>query len=273
MSTTLSKQATLIPQEQARLEHLEQEIEAGIKTFLTVGNALAEVRESRLYRSRYETFESYCSCRWSLSRSRAYQMIEAAEVVSTIVDTGAPAPTNEGQARALAAAPPEERADVMTAVAEKGKPTAAAITEEIEARAEPTTERNMISVEDIFPDPQEREDILAFGDASEDEFEEALATSEAQGDLSRANVRANLRPPPPPAGARRKSLPGQIRRTTYDLRLALNRVEKLVDDDRFERIKGDGDTGNLRAQLARSVLLYNRVRSGADIVNASAGIQ
>lgn len=62
-----------------------------------------EIRDSRLYREHYSTFEEYCRERWGWSRGRAYQHIEAADtaaIVSTNVDI--PAPTNEGQARELA---------------------------------------------------------------------------------------------------------------------------------------------------------------------------
>lgn len=119
--------------ERERLAALEETIDQGMTTFIAVGTALAEVRDGQLYREQYGTFEIYCSCRHSLSRRRAYQMIEAAEVVCTI-GTHADLITNERQARALAAAPPEDRADVILAVAERGESTAAAITDEVVAR-------------------------------------------------------------------------------------------------------------------------------------------
>lgn len=43
-----------------RLSELETTIERGLATFIEVGNALAEVRESQLYQGRYGTFENYC---------------------------------------------------------------------------------------------------------------------------------------------------------------------------------------------------------------------
>lgn len=62
--------------------------------------ALLSIRDGRGYRFEYGTFEEYCKERWGMSRPRAYQFIEAAEVMrnlSTIVDI----PTNEAQARPL----------------------------------------------------------------------------------------------------------------------------------------------------------------------------
>lgn len=128
--------ATLNPAAQVALTSCEQRIERGMKTFIDVGQALAEIRDSRLYRGTHPTFEDYCQDRWGFSRQRAQQFTAAAELATTIVDTGLPAPTNEGQARALAAVPEDERAEVWRDVVESGdKPTAAAIRKAAEARA------------------------------------------------------------------------------------------------------------------------------------------
>lgn len=133
--------ATLNPAAQVALASCEQRIERGLKTFIDVGQALAEIRDSRLYKGTHATFEDYCQQRWGFSRQRAQQFTAAAELATTIVDTGLPSPTNEGQARALAAVPDEDRADVWREVVESGsKPTAAAIRKAAEARAPKTPE-------------------------------------------------------------------------------------------------------------------------------------
>lgn len=113
MSTTLEK---------SRLSELETVIERGQQTFIDVGLALAEIRDSRLYREGFATFEDYCKERWGWNASRSRQLIGAAEAVAqmqrvTIVtphdfDTNPrihfdnpatwPPPKNEGQARELA---------------------------------------------------------------------------------------------------------------------------------------------------------------------------
>ncbi len=67
--------------EQGRLEHNEAIIEKGLNTFVDVGNALAEIRDGKLYRDTHGTFEDYCQERWGISLPRAYQFIEAAETV------------------------------------------------------------------------------------------------------------------------------------------------------------------------------------------------
>jgi hypothetical protein len=93
--------AVLTTTERRDLETLEHVVQRGLATFIEVGRALAEIRDRRLYRQTHGTFEEYCHEKWLLSRTRAYQMIDAA-TVSTIVDKAAlPAPANEAQAREL----------------------------------------------------------------------------------------------------------------------------------------------------------------------------
>jgi hypothetical protein len=76
-----------------RLGELEAIVERGRETFIEVGNALRAIRDERLYRQTHARFEDYLRQRWDMSRSRGYQMIDAANVagmlapVSTMVDT------------------------------------------------------------------------------------------------------------------------------------------------------------------------------------------
>lgn len=137
MTATLAR---LNPAALVTLADCEQRIERGLKTFIDVGQALAEIRDSRLYRASHETFEAYCQERWGFSDRRASQFIEAASVVPKILGTGLPAPTVESQARALAKVPEAERADVWREAVERtdGKPTAAAVREVHEERTRPT---------------------------------------------------------------------------------------------------------------------------------------
>lgn len=114
--------------ETALLSECEETIAAGIMTFAEVGEALLVVRDQKLFRREYATFEDYCVAKWQISRSRAYQLMSAAELVSTFVDKGLPAPSSEALARALAAVPEDDQGTVWTTVVNGGeKPTAAAI--------------------------------------------------------------------------------------------------------------------------------------------------
>lgn len=158
------------------LEELEEVIGRGLETFVEVGDALAQVRDGKLYLEHAETFEAYCSERWGLSRPRAYELIHASEVtkaVSAIADT--PAPTNEAQARALrpVSGDPEKAAEAMrnAAADTNGKPTAKAITDavnelveekvaEAEAKAADKAELDALKAahtpDDFDPDAEEK---------------------------------------------------------------------------------------------------------------------
>jgi N6-adenosine-specific RNA methylase IME4 len=105
-------------EESRRLVELETTIGAGLKTFVEVGEALLEIRDSRLYRIEHRTFEAYCREKWGMSRPRVYQLIGASQVtkqVSTIVDK---APSTESQARPLTKLPPEQQAQAWSKAVE-----------------------------------------------------------------------------------------------------------------------------------------------------------
>lgn len=121
-----------------RLADRESVIEQGLNTFLEVGQALLAIRDERLYRESYDTFEEYCNTRWAMSRSRAYQVMAAAQItdaMSTFVDK-ASQPKTEAQARALTGLAPHHAAETMqvaraAAALTRGstEPTAAELTE------------------------------------------------------------------------------------------------------------------------------------------------
>ena len=94
-----------------RLEALESVIDAGMQTFVHVGNALLEIRDNRLYRNTHRTFEKYCRERWGVNSSRARQLIDAAEVVENLKSVTAVTllPAVEKHARPLTSLPPEQQ--------------------------------------------------------------------------------------------------------------------------------------------------------------------
>lgn len=113
MTTALAEQPqveTLYPltiDEARRLKHCEKVIERGLETFYEVGNALAEIRESRLYRISFGSFEDYCRERWNMSRFYAHRLIDAAQVVDNLLPMGNIVPNCERQAREIAKFEPE----------------------------------------------------------------------------------------------------------------------------------------------------------------------
>jgi hypothetical protein len=116
---TTTERNALTTTERKTLTKCEKTIEKGLGTFVEVGQALYDIREEKLYRDAHATFEAYCTARWELSRSRAYQLIDAAEVrqgLSTIVDI---LPANEAQTRPLTTIDCEQVGDVWQEVIEK----------------------------------------------------------------------------------------------------------------------------------------------------------
>lgn len=146
--------AVLNPAALVALTDCEQRIERGLKTFIDVGQALAEIRDSRLYKGTHGTFEDYCRDRWKMSDGRARQFMIAAETATNVAVEGLPAPTNEGQARALAAVPEPERAEVWREAVERtnGKPTAAAV-RAVQTERTQTSEGDAGSAEPERPAP------------------------------------------------------------------------------------------------------------------------
>ena len=93
------------------LAECEQIIERGLTTFVEVGQALMEIRDQRLYREQYGTFEEYCRKRWGWSRIHVHRQIEAARVASLLPIGNTP--TNEAQARELVPLLRKDEAEVI----------------------------------------------------------------------------------------------------------------------------------------------------------------
>lgn len=122
MSNTLTTRA-----EKESLVALEKVIERGKKSFVEVGAALAEIRDSKLYRQGFKTFAEYCDKRWGWKANYCHKLIEAADTVAKLPPEKCTIVHNESQARALAAVPEPERAAVLEKAAESGPVTAASI--------------------------------------------------------------------------------------------------------------------------------------------------
>lgn len=174
---TLNKDVSAIALSAAELTELascETVIEHGLKIFQAVGVALITIREKRLYRADFKTFEAYCATKWGFTDRRARYLMRGAEVVGNLSKTGTmvpvlPAetptmvgvlPTSERQVRPLIALPPEQqRAAWREAVesAPNGKVTGAHV-EQVAQQYKPTTSRPAgvrASSEGVEPDLDE----------------------------------------------------------------------------------------------------------------------
>lgn len=122
--------------EAQELAEYERLIEMGQRVFVEIGKALAYIRDGRLYRAQFKTFEAYCEERWKIDRRHAYFFISSAEVVETLctnVHKSIPLPTVEGQARSLISVPAEQRAEIWTeaVIRNGGNPAPARIVSEV----------------------------------------------------------------------------------------------------------------------------------------------
>lgn len=134
------KRETVSIDDAFRLGELETVISRGLKTFVDVGNALLEIRESRLYRAEFRTFEDYCQEKWGMDRNYANKQIRAAETVGNLGTIVPIIPVTESQARPLTSLPPQEQAAAWKQAVEtapEGKITAAhvqAVVDEIQQK-------------------------------------------------------------------------------------------------------------------------------------------
>ncbi|MCH2397887.1 MAG: hypothetical protein MK364_02170 [Pirellulales bacterium] len=82
--------------------------------------ALNEIRERKLYRADHPTFEAYCKKQHAFTRTRAYQLTDAAEVRKQIENVyhGRQIPTSERQCRELVVVPENKLPEVWSQIVE-----------------------------------------------------------------------------------------------------------------------------------------------------------
>jgi hypothetical protein len=261
----------LLPAESSRLAELKAIVSDGLNTFVAVGRALVEIRDSRLYRQTHGTFEAFCNDEWSLSRPRAYQLIEAATVTEAVSTSGGHAPTSERQARELTGLPAETAAEVMRTAHEQtaGKVTATAIKQ---ARQEiaPKPER---------PDPW-AERIASELAAADDSYREQATTPEPTRVLGTDGKTYTVQPkpqaPPEPSPAVTEWLEdsqavkdsGYVREFTR----TLARVDEflLFDAERLANLLDENEAAavvRFAASATRFAETVRRNRSGLRVIN------
>lgn len=145
----------LTPRESEDLRQLEARIGSGLGSFVQVGLALLEVRDRKLYRDTYPTFETYLSARWGLGRSRAYQLMGAAGVAvglasaHTTVDVE---PQRESQLRPLVGLTPEQQVGAWAEATAGGKQPSGQDVQEaaraVLARLAPDQQRAVVEAEE-----------------------------------------------------------------------------------------------------------------------------
>jgi len=115
--------------ESIRLDKLKIEINTWIEDRFKVGEALAEIRDSKLYRRDYETFEDFCKAEFKWGRDNAYKLITAAETKKSLPENVENFIQNAAQANAVARIPLDQREEVLKKAATNGHLTASRITQ------------------------------------------------------------------------------------------------------------------------------------------------
>jgi hypothetical protein len=108
----------------------EEVIGTGWAGFVQVGLALGQIRERRLYREIYGTFDAYCRVRWQYGRHYVNRLISAAQVFNVLVTScHQTRPEHEAQVRPLVGLTPEQARQAWEAALGKAakRPITAAI--------------------------------------------------------------------------------------------------------------------------------------------------
>jgi hypothetical protein len=115
-------------EESHELERCEVVIKQGLQTFIEVGEALFIIRDKRLYRREFNTFEDYCQEKWSMPRRHVNRMIAASETIINLGPMGPILPESERQVRPLTSLEPEIQKEVWKEVVKQSEETRQPIT-------------------------------------------------------------------------------------------------------------------------------------------------
>lgn len=123
--------------EDKRFSQLLGVIRDDLRAFIRVGNALAEISERKLYRPCGErrgwpSFPAFCKDVFDVSKSRAYELINAYQVTENVRNCGRfdnqdddvieLQPVNEAQCRPLAGLQPDQQRQIWRAVVQNVEP-------------------------------------------------------------------------------------------------------------------------------------------------------
>lgn len=117
---------------QRMLGMYEKTIQHGMNFFIEVGMALKAIRDGKLYKAEFRTFEEYCSKRWNLSKTHVNRKIAAASIAADLTPIGVEFPITESLVRPIIDLEPDQQTKVWQQAVEtapKGKLTAKHVAE------------------------------------------------------------------------------------------------------------------------------------------------
>ncbi len=155
----MKKTEPLSASEAKRWTACKQQLTDGLQACFDTGLALIEIRDNKLYREEFDSFEQFCQQQYQIGKSYAYRLIQSAEIkMSPIGDKI----QNEAQARAIAQVPETDRLKVLKIAKKSGDATAAAIAEAAEKVVKNANEtaKQVSPIGDKSPTPEVRKDAI-----------------------------------------------------------------------------------------------------------------
>ena len=108
ISSVLGVAEVLSDADQIDLYACEAVVETASSNVFQVGLAFAGIRDGKLYRMEFQTFEAYCRHKWQYGRNYVNRMILAAQLFTHLVTTRHQKPDHETQLRPLIGLPLEQ---------------------------------------------------------------------------------------------------------------------------------------------------------------------
>ena len=110
--TTTGNKAQLDAQQRVKLTQLEDVISTAQRWQAEAAKALVVIRDQKLYRAEFPTFERYAQERWGYERAYLYHLCQWGETIATLSTFGDSLPERESHARPLYSLSPEDQREV-----------------------------------------------------------------------------------------------------------------------------------------------------------------
>jgi hypothetical protein len=105
------------------LKELKVIVDKTIESTIECGMALKEIRDRKLFLEECGSFQEFCETNWKVTRQRAYQLINCAEVVADLPPEVSTMVDSERTVRELKKVPAEDRPAVLERASASGKVT------------------------------------------------------------------------------------------------------------------------------------------------------
>lgn len=113
----------LTDEQHEKLQELEDQIDENLSSSFKLAAALAQIRDEKLYRENFDTFEEYCKTRWDYSRSYCARLANMHGVVTDLkkYEGNQVFPSNELQARVFVPLKKDQRIKLLETVFKESK--------------------------------------------------------------------------------------------------------------------------------------------------------